>query len=345
MPGSYNNLWPTFISFENIYHAFRAAGKGKRYRWESLQYSADLEIKIITLINNLEWEMYGPKPYRQFYIKEPKRRLISAPSFEDRVVHHALVQIIETLFENRFIAETYACIPGRGTHAAFHHIKDCAKKARGKWGAYYVLKCDILKYFYSVDHAVLKSIISRVIYDKKLLRLIYKIIQSYEPAEQDGKGIPIGALTSQLFANIYLDPLDHFIKEDCRTGFYARYMDDFVIIHKDKEYLSELLCKIENFLHDRLKLNLNPKTGIFPGRHGIGFCGYRIWPTHIKPRKSTVKRAKRRFKKFAQGYKDDPSILDHAKASLQSFLGYMKHCNGYRTTMAVLEKLVFKGRE
>jgi retron-type reverse transcriptase len=342
MPKSFNNLWDSFISFENIFHAFRAASKGKRYRWESLYFSVDLEIEIITLINNLIWGMYKPKPYRKFYINEPKKRLIAAPAFEDRVVHHALVQIIEPIFQNRFITETYACISGRGTHAAMNHIKKCTRVARGKWGTYYVLKCDISRYFPSIDHDILKKIISRVIFDKKLLRLIYKIIQSYESSEQDGKGIPIGALTSQLFANIYLDQLDHFIKEKCRIKLYARYMDDFVILHNDKKYLFELMGKIENFLHDELKLNLNPKTGIFPGVHGVNFCGYIIWPTHIKPRKETVKRAKKRFKKYGKMYKDDPSILDHAKASLQSFLGYIIHCNGYRTTISVLEKLIFR---
>jgi hypothetical protein len=140
--------------------------------------------------------------------------------------------------------------------------------------------------------------IARIISDKKLLWLINKIIQSHESTEQDGKGIPIGALTSQLFANVYLDPLDLFIKEVCREKYYLRYMDDFIILHNDKTHLFELLCKIENFLHDNLKLNLNPHTGIFPGKHGINFCGYRIWPTHIKPRKSTVKRARKRLKKF-----------------------------------------------
>jgi hypothetical protein len=171
------------------------------------------------------------------------------------------------------------------------------------------------------------------------------VIQSYDSPEQDGKGMPIGALTSQLFANIYLDPLDHFIKEICRVKYYIRYMDDFFILSNDKGYLHELLFKIENYLRDNLKLNLNPKTGIFPISHSIYFCGYRIWPTHIKPRKATVKRAKKRLKKYAKVYQKNPAILEHAKASIQSFLGYMKHCNGYNTTISLLKKIVFKNKE
>jgi retron-type reverse transcriptase len=285
--------------------------------------------------------MYKPEPYRQFYVYEPKRRLIAAPSFRDRVVHHAVVQVIGPLFENRFITETFACIVGRGTHAAARRTVQYARSARRAWGGYYILKCDIARYFPSIDHDILKRIIARVVSDKHLLRLIYTIIQSYESAEQDGKGIPIGALTSQLFANVYLDSLDHYIKEVCREKYYIRYMDDFIILHKDKAHLHEVLGKIENFLHNTLKLNLNPKTGIFPGKHGINFCGYRIWPSHVKPRKTTVKRAKRRLKKYARQYQVDPSILKHACASIQSYLGYIKHCSGYTTTKALLEKIVF----
>jgi hypothetical protein len=118
-------------------------------------------------------------------------------------------------------------------------------------------------------------------------------------------------------------------------------MDDFVILHKDKSVLQGLLCKIEDYLHE-LELNLNPKTGIFPGKQGIDFCGYRIWPTHVKPRKSTVKRAKKRLKKMASQYKTNPEILEHAKASLNSFLGYIKHCSGWRTTKSILQKAIFK---
>jgi len=342
MPKSFNNLWNQVIDFENLYHAYRAACKGKRYRWESLKFKKNLEENLIGLQNNLIWNMYEPDPYRQFYVFEPKKRLISAPTFRDRVVHHALVQVIEPIFENRFVNDTFACRVGRGTHAAMRHVERCARAAHRQWGSYYVLKCDVSKFFPSVDHDVLKRIVGRTIADTWVMGLTDVIIRSYESADQDGKGIPIGALTSQLFANLYLNPLDHYLKEERRVKYYGRYMDDFVILHNDKQYLRELLSDIENYLHDKLRLNMNPKTGIFAGKNGIDFCGYRIWPTHIKPRKSTVKRAKRRLKKMAKDYKDDPSVLDHAKASIQSFLGYIMHCNGWHTTQSVLEGTVFK---
>jgi retron-type reverse transcriptase len=323
-----------------MYYACRAASLGKRYREDVLRFNHRREENLIELINRLIWDMYKPLPLREFWIIEPKKRLISAPAFRDRVVHHALLQVIEPVFENRFIKETFACRMGKGTHAAMRHTAWCARAAKHKWGSYYVLKCDVHKFFHSIDHEMLKDIIRRAIRDPKVLNLIDIIIDSHDSGEA-GKGIPIGALPSQLFANIYLDPLDHYLKEECRVKYYARYMDDFVILHNDKTYLRGLLSSIQGFL-ENLELTLNPKTGIFPDKHGIDFCGYRIWPTHVKPRKSTVLRAKRRLRKMALRYETNPRILEHAKASLNSFLGYITHCNGWRTTMSLLEKIVFK---
>jgi retron-type reverse transcriptase len=257
-------------------------------------------------------------------------------------VHHALCQIIEPIFENRMIYETFACRHGKGTHAAMYHTQKHARTAQRKWGEYYVLKCDIKSFFPSINHNVLINIIQRYISDKKTMNLIDVIIRSYESPYQDGMGIPIGALTSQLGANIVLMPFDHWMKEENHVEFYVRYMDDFIILHNDKRCLLELLCKIENYLRDNLKLNLNPKTGIFPGKNGIDFCGYRIWPTHIKARKSTLKRAKKRLRKMARMYRTNPAILEHAKANMMSFLGYIKHCQGWRSTKSLFESIVFK---
>jgi retron-type reverse transcriptase len=345
MAHTVNGLWDGCIDFENIYRGYLAAARGKRYRDDVLSFKASLEDGLFSIIKELKDGSYQPLPLRQFWIYDPKQRLISAPVFRDRIVHHALVQIIEPVFERRFINESFACRAGRGTHASMHHVHHCTQLAKRQWGNYYVLKCDATRFFPSIKHDILKQIIRQSIRDKRLLRLIDTIIQSHESEPQTGRGIPIGALTSQLFANVYLDPLDHYLKETCRIKYYARYMDDFVIIHRDKDFLWELLKKIEAFLRDRLELSLNPKTGIYPGRHGIDFCGYRVWPTHIKPRKRTVKRAKRRLRKLAKVYRDHPNILKHAKASIISFIGYIKHCSGNRTLKSVLKRTAFKARK
>lgn len=339
MAKTINNLWDDVIDFENLYFAYRAAGHGKRYRYEALRFAEELEENLIGLQNELIWGMYQPMPFRQFYVLDPKKRLISAPAFRDRVVHHAVVRVIEPVYEKRFISETFACRKGLGTHAAMNHVLWCSRVAKRRWGSYYVLKCDVRKFFPSVNHEIMKRTIRRSIFDRDVLFLLDTIIDAFEPG---GRGLPIGALTSQLLANVYLDPLDHYLKEECRVKFYARYMDDFVILHHDKNYLRSLLAEIDSFLHDRLDMTLNPKTGIFPGRHGIDFCGYRIWPTHIKPRKTTVKRAKRRFRKFASVYRESPQILKHARESIQSFIGYIRFCSGWRTTASVLERATFK---
>jgi retron-type reverse transcriptase len=218
----------------------------------------------------------------------------------------------------------------------------CAQNARQQWRRYYVLKCDITKFFPSINHDVIKKTVRRTIKDIRVLNLLDTIIDSYHTEGFDTIGIPIGALTSQLLANVCLDPLDHLIKEKYQIKNYARYMDDFVIIHPDKNFLRTMWKNIDNYLNEKLKLKLNPKTTIYPGKHGIDFCGYRIWPTHIKPRKSTVKRAKKRLKKFAKLYNNDTHILEHAKMSIMSFFGYIKHCSGYKTTLSLLRKAVFK---
>jgi retron-type reverse transcriptase len=341
MPTTANNLWDKVIDFENVYHAYRDAAKGKRYQNEILDFRNNLEENLFTLIQELQDGTYKPLPLRHFYIQEPKLRLISAPSFRDRIVHHSLVQVIEPLFEKRFINETFACRKGRGTHAGVKHVFHCVQAAKRKWGRYYVLKCDVTKFFPSVNHDVLKQTIRRIIRDRRVLGLLDTIIDSYSTEGMEGVGIPIGTLTSQLMANVTLDPLDHHVK-DMGVKFYARYMDDFVLIHRDKAFLREAWTDIEQFLSEKLALKLNPKTTIYPGKQGIDYCGYRIWPTHIKPRKSTIKRAKKRLKKFSAIYKDNPHILEHAKMSIMSFFGYIKHCSGYKITLSVLRNAVFK---
>jgi retron-type reverse transcriptase len=341
MPHTTNNLWEKVVDFENVYKALHDASKGKRYHNDVLIFKKNLEENLFQLIRELNDQTYKPLPLRQFYVHEPKLRLISAPDFRDRIVHHSLIQIIEPLFERRFVDETFACRIGRGTHAGVTHLFHCTQLAKRQWGKYYVLKCDVTKFFPSINHAALKEIYRRTIRDKKVLWLLDTIIDFFSTEGMDGVGIPIGTLTSQLMANLNLDPLDHRIKA-MGVKYYARYMDDFVIIHQDKTFLREAWKDIELFLNEKLFLTLNPKTTIYPGSHGIDYCGYRIWPSHIKPRKSTVKRAKRRLRKFVKLYKDNAHILEHAKMSIMSFFGYIKHCSGYRTTLAVLKRAIFK---
>ena len=341
MPVTQNNIWGDIVNFENLYESFRSASRAKRFRGSVLNYGQHLEENLINTLNQLIWKQWQPSRYREFYVYEPKKRTIHAPPFKDRVVHHALVRVIEPLFERKFIPDSYACRTGKGTHAAMLRVESFAVTANKKWGDYYVLKADIKSYFPSIDRNVLFDLIKRTISDKDALWLIGQIIN----CDGDVRGVPIGALTSQLFANIYLDALDHYVKDELGVKMYARYMDDFLVVHPDKDYLNKLLLDIGAFITDRLHLTFNPKTTIFKSGsstcHPIDFCGYRVWPDYTKPRKRTVKAARKRFKKFVELYRLGLMTLEQIRVSIVSFLGYMKHCDGKRSVESILNQLVF----
>lgn len=329
-----NGIWQQVIDFDKLYAAYLRAAIGKRFSFESMKFRTRLEENLIQIQNELIWRMYKPLPLRMFTIYEPKERKISAPAFRDRVVHHSLVAAIEPAFERRFISDTYACRKGRGTHCSMLNMLEFTRSAKREWGSYWVLKCDVKKFFPSISHEILKATIRRTISDKEVLYLIDTIIDS---AGENRRGIPIGALTSQLFANIFLDPLDHYVKETLSMKYYARYMDDFIILGKTKESMRATLESITQFLKDDRDLVLNHRTGIWPGRHGIDFCGYRIWPTHVLPRKRTVHNVKKRLKSIAKRY-PAKEAFEAADKVLISFLGYIRFCSGKRITDSVLER-------
>lgn len=330
-----NNIWPAIIDFENLFVAYQAAARGKRYRRAQLEFASDLEANLITLQNELIWGMWHPLPLREFWINDPKRRLISAPAFRDRVVHHALVQVIEPILDRRFIHDSHACRVGHGTHYAVNRVQGFLRRAKRAWGGSYIYKGDIRGYFPSIHHGTLKTIIRRRISDRQALALVDRIIDGYR---EGPRGLPIGALTSQLFANSYLDPLDHFAKDRLGVRSYARYMDDFVAVLESKSAARTARIELERFIRDELLLEINPKSGIHPGSLGVAFCGFRIWPTHILPRKSTIKRAGRRLRKLAL-----TAPAARVRDSVMSFLGYFKHVSAQRSMRSILDRTVIKG--
>jgi hypothetical protein len=244
------------------------------------------------------------------------------------------VNVIEPLFERKFISGSYACRLGLGTHAAHERLLSMLRSETHKHGRIYVLKTDIHSYFPSIDHEVLLRVIRRTIRDKDVLWLIEQIVKG---CGFEGRGVPIGALTSQLFANIYLDQLDHFVKDELGMKNYVRYMDDTTTVHHDKAVLKDLFGEIRHFVEDRLNLGLNPKSRIVPAARGLDFCGYRTWATHTLPRKRNIRRAKRRMRGLVRAYHAGRIAYETVNASWQSFLGYMKHCSGDRTTRSIWE--------
>lgn len=283
---------------------------------------------------------YHTGKYKHFTIYEPKERQIAALSFEDRVVQHAIYNIIEPIFEKSFIYDSYACRKGFGVISGSLRATKFRRAAVDSFKnqQIYCLKGDVRKYFYSIDHLVLKKLIRKKIKCKDTLKLLDEIIDS----SGDLVGIPIGNLTSQLFANIYLNELDHYVKEVLKLKYYIRYMDDFIILHPDKKYLEEILIKIRQYLVSELKLNLNSKTQIFlVNRRAIDFLGYVVFYDYRLLRKGNVKRTKRKFKKFQKLYYNYAINLNNIRPSIVSWLGHVKWADSFQLVKNILQSTVF----
>jgi len=331
------NLYSKIYDYENIYKAYLDARKSKRYRNEVLKFTSNLEENLITIQNELIWKSYTPRTSRQFYVIEPKKRLITAPAFYDRVVHHALHNIIESVFDRSFIYHNYACRHGKGTHAAVDYFQKSLQKIQNKHDKVYCLKIDVAQYFPSINHDILFGLIKRKIKDTNVLWLIKTIVDS----SPTNPGLGIGALTSQLFANVYLNHLDHYAKEVLQVKNYVRYMDDVVILHPDKKYLHGIRKDIESFLWSDLRLKTNGKTQVIATNRGVTFLGYRVWSTHRLLKGQSKRRIKRKLRLFMKLYSKRKIQLDEIRASIHSWLGHVKHCNSYNLRKKIFDDLVF----
>lgn len=337
MPITTNGLWGQIIDFDNLYQAYLEARRGKRDRSSVMRFAANVEENLVNLQNHLIWKSWTPGKPREFVVKEPKLRLIQAPPFADRVIHHALVRVVNPLFERKFISDSYACRVGMGTQAAVARVQHFIRVAKRNHGdGAYVLKADISRFFASIRHHVLLKEIGRTISDKNVLWLWRQIISGY--GNEAGIGLPVGALTSQLGANILLNRLDHVAKDQMGIKHYVRYMDDFIAVLPNKESAAAALSELATAVA-ALSLELNPKTAIHPWQRGLDFCGYRIWPTHILPRKRNIKRARSSFRALMVRYKAGLISQQHVRQRVCSFLAYTKHCDASRTVEGVLGDL------
>lgn len=353
------NIYPQIYDFENLHGAYLHARKNKRYRAEVLRFTESLEENLIEIQNQLIWHKYELGRYREFYVYEPKKRLIMALPFKDRIVQWALYQQLNPIFEKVYIEDSYACREGKGTHKAVEKLQYWLRKIDRGGKKYYCLKMDISKYFYRVDHEVLMKILRKKINDQDVLWLLNEIVNSeatafglplgYRPEDVDirltDKGMPIGNLSSQMFANLYLNELDQFVKRNLKMKYYIRYMDDFLILHDDKRELHDILDAVREFLETELKLNLNNKTSIRPVSLGIEFVGYRVWSTHVKLRKSSTMKMKKRLKYLQNQYSKGKVNLDKINCTVQSYLGILKHCNSYSLTNKIFNNFKLKREE
>lgn len=324
MKRNISHKFEEIISINNLLLAWQEFVKNKKKRSDVRVFSHNLMDNIISLHQNLNNFRYKHANYEEFHINDPKPRIIHKATVCDRLLHHAIYRVLMPLFDKTFIFDSYSCRKGKGTHRAFERLVESTRKqSKNYTKPCWALKCDVKKFFHSVDHVVLVNLLSQRIADEKLTDLLKKIIESFESSPD--KGMPLGNLTSQLFANIYLDPLDKFIKHQLKVRNYLRYADDFMLLADNKEILCAYLHKIEKFLRERLKLIIHPDKIIFCKlRWGVDFVGYVAYPKFNIPRGKTVKRM---LVKLEKAKATEPEKFNK---SLQSYLGYLKHVNSIK---------------
>jgi RNA-directed DNA polymerase len=316
-------------AFASLHDAAYRAFRANRENADALRFMYNLEPELFQLQRELESGVYRPGPYHTFTIWEPKERQIAAAPFRDRVVHHSVCAVLEPVFERRYIYDSYACRKDKGSHRAIQ------RASRFGCGSRYFLKCDVRKYFESVDHGALKAILRRLFKDRRFLDLSSLIVDHNAPHNAPGKGVPIGNLTSQHFANIYLDQLDHFIKEGLRVKRYIRYMDDFLCFSDSKDELHGVLGEVRAFLRNHLILELKDnKCYVAPVTQGIPFLGMRVFRGTVRLSRQSLVRCRRKLKQretaCAQGAIPEAKLVQCAG----SLVAHISHAN----TMALRRK-------
>lgn len=329
-------LYERVTSFSNLLQAARRAARGKRFRPNVAAFSLNVEEELHSLQQELVSRRYRPGSYRTFIIRDKKPRFISAAPFRDRVVHHALCNIIEPIFDRGFLFDSYACRKGKGTHAAVERASTFARRYR------YVLKCDLEKYFPSIDHEILFTQMTRRLHDPDVLWLVRTIVDGSNPQPamvrhypgddlftpfERRRGIPIGNQTSQFFANVYLDRLDHYVKETLRTPGYVRYVDDFLLFDHDKHRLHDHRAAIEDLLM-RVRLRLHPrKCFVAPVTSGFTFLGYRIFPALRRLDADHVRRFKRRLRRYHQAVAEGCMSDAQRRDCIRSWIAHARYAD------------------
>lgn len=350
------NVFDEIFSIDNLYAALEDASQGRRYNKDALVYNLDAWAMVQEIRNEIFNGTYSIDRYYIFYVYEPKKRMIMSISFKHRIVQWAIYRVINPVLVKGYIEDSYGCIPGRGSLSAMQRLKYWVVMASRKEEQWFYLKLDISKYFYRISHRVLKKILAKKIKDKRLLKVLYSIIDCEHtpfglplgrspgdvPLEERlfDVGMPIGNLLSQLFANVYLNELDQYCKRELQIRFYIRYMDDVIILCNSKLQLRIWKDQIEQFLLQELELHLNKKTCIRPIGQGIEFVGYRIWADRVVIRKSTTLRIRRALRGMAVKYTDYKITMQDFSETLQSYLGMLEHCDSDALINKILDEIV-----
>jgi len=345
---TYKHLYPQVCDFENIYLAYRKARKGKRGRMQAAMFERVQDDELLALQGELQTRSYKPGAYHSFFIHDPKKRLISAAPFRDRVVHHALCRVMEPIWEGRFIHDSYANRIGKGTHRALDRTQEFSRKYK------YVLQCDVRQFFPSIDHAILMAEFSRLVRDDEFLWLCGLILKSGEGVLTEEysmnwfagddlffvnrpRGLPIGNLTSQFWANVYLNELDHFVKRKLNCEAYIRYVDDFVLFSDNKNLLSFWRRQIIEKIAE-LRLTLHESCAqIYPTVTGIPFLGFRIYPEYrlLKTRKAIHFR--RKLHGLLEEYPNVRMDFEKLNRTIQGWIHYVSYGDTWGLRRSVLE--------
>jgi retron-type reverse transcriptase len=328
--GGDNLLFHKIISIENLFCAWHEFKRGKNKCPDVQAFAFSLEDDLFTLHEQLLQNKWQPDPYIGFYIKDPKLRHIHKASVRDRIFYQAVFRVLDPIWEPRFIANSFSSRVGKGTLAGVNAVESFARKSSKNWTRKtYALSCDIRRFFDTIDHVILERMIAKVITEDLLLALIGKIIKSFECSE--GKGLPLGNVTSQSFANIYLNELDQFMKRNLHAPYYARYCDDFVIVSHDSKFLKSLISDISEFLQKELLMELHPnKIELKTFRQGVDFLGYIIRPHHRVFRTSTKRRMLKKLCTANELVAEDNMEEETLTAMLHSYQGMLSHCRSYR---------------
>ena len=346
---TYNKLYEKIISFDNLLLAWKKARKGKTKKDYVIEFEKNLEWNLLDLEDELKREIYKPKPLINFILRDPKTRKISKSDFRDRIVHHAIFNILEPIFDRTFIYDSCANRKGKGVLFAIKRFDIFKRKVTKNFTSpAFCLKADIKHYFEEVNHEILIGILSRKINDRKVLELINEINANFGTQRErereltfwfsgDKKGMPLGNLTSQFFANIYLNKLDYFVKHILKAKYYLRYVDDFVILHESKEQLEEWKTEIVEFLREKLKLELHPqKSRIVLLSKGIDFVGFRNSHHHKLLRKRNIRNIRRKN----DFYRDRIISFSSIKDSYQGWQAYAKWGNTYKLREQIKKEII-----
>lgn len=315
---------------QNLFAAWREFKRGKTGKLEVQEFAFNLEDNIFRLHRELRQKIWRPDSYTAFYVRDPKLRHIHKATVRDRVFNQALFRILYQIFDKGFIADSYSCRNRKGTHRGVRKLESHIKKVSYNYTRpAFALKCDVRKFFDNIDHEILFGIIQKKVTDPDILSLIHMILWSFET--KLGVGLPLGNVTSQLFANVYLNELDQFVKHTLKAKYYVRYCDDLIILDMDQDILQKHISHIDTFLKNKLRLSLHPhKIIIRKCTQGIDFLGYVVLPKRTALRTKTKKRILKKIKFSKIQMSRNVITPETFDQTLQSYLGMLTHCVGHK---------------